>query len=56
MGRGGAGLGSAVEIGSPVLVPVRYEVPILYCITCCTVNTLILSLVIGSVPGLENCR
>ena len=35
---------------------IRYQVPILYCITYCTVNTIILSLVIGSVPGLENCR
>ena len=56
VGRGGAGLGSAVEIGSPVPVPGRYQVPILYCITYCTVNIIILSLVIGSVPGLENCR
>ena len=39
--------GSAVEIGSPVPVPGRYQVPILYCKTYCTENTIILSLVIG---------
>ena len=53
--RSAAALAS-IEIGSPVPVPGRYQVPILYCKTYCTENSIILWLVIGCSWFGESCR
>ena len=54
----GAGRGGADEIRLRPYLPVpgtRYQVPILYCNTYYTVNTIILSLESDFADGLENC-
>ena len=54
----GAGRGGADEMGVRPYLPgtgTRYQVPIMYCKTYYTVNTIILSLESDSADGLEDC-
>ena len=54
----GAGRGGADEMGVRPYLPgtgTRYQVPIMYCKTYYTVNTIIVSLETYSADGLEDC-